>query len=84
MTEDYETICRELNAFSPALSSRPRVLVASKRDLAREEEDPLPSIRAIADREGLKLFEVSAATGAGLTELTKHLAFMLQSPREEA
>jgi len=30
------------------------------------------------------LFEVSAATGAGLTELTKHLAFMLQSPREEA
>lgn len=83
-TEDYETICRELNAFSPALSTRPRVLVASKRDLAREEADPLPSIRVIAEREGLKLFEVSAATGAGLKELTKHLAFMLQSPREEA
>jgi GTP-binding protein len=84
VTEDYETICRELNAFSPALASRPRVLVASKRDLVHGDEDPLPSIQAIAKREGLKLFEISAATSAGLKELTRHLASMLQAPREEA
>ncbi len=84
VTEDYDTICRELNAFSENLSSRPRVLVASKRDLAHEETDPLPEIQAIAKRDGLQLFEVSAATGAGLKELTRHLASMLQAPPEEA
>ena len=84
VTEDYDTICRELNAFSENLSSRPRVLVASKRDLAHEETDPLPEIRAIAKRDGLQLFEVSAATGGGLKELTRHLASMLQAAPEEA
>ena len=83
-TEDYETICRELAAFSPALASRPRVIVASKRDLVREEEDPLPSLKAIAKRDGLELFEISAATGAGLKELTRHLASLLQTSRKEA
>lgn len=84
VTEDYDTICRELNAFSESLSSRPRVLVASKRDLAREEDDPLSEIQAIAKRDGLRLFEVSAATGSGLKELTRHLAAMLQAAPEEA
>lgn len=84
VTEDYDTICRELNAFSENLSSRPRVLVASKRDLAREETDPLPEIQAIAKRDGLELFEVSAATGSGLKELTRHLASMLQARPKEA
>lgn len=83
VTQDYETVCRELTAFSPALSCRPRVLVASKRDLVREEDDPLPSLQAMAKRDGLELFEVSAATGRGLKELTRHLASMLQAKPEE-
>ena len=83
-TPDYETICRELHAFSAALSNRPRVIVASKRDLAREEEDPLPSIQALATRDGLDLFEISAATGQGLKELTRHLAALLQVRKEGA
>jgi len=84
VTQDYETICRELNAFSPALASRPRVIVASKRDLVREEEDPLPAIRAIAKRDGLEVFEISAATGQGLKELVRRLALMQQAAREAA
>jgi GTP-binding protein len=82
--KDYETICRELDAFSTALSSRPRVIVASKRDLVQEAEDPLQGIKALAKRDGLQVFEISAATGQGLKDLTKHLAMMLQKPREEA
>jgi GTP-binding protein len=81
---DYETICRELAAFSGALSSRPRVLVASKRDLVREDNDPLPEIQSIAKRDGLELFEISAATGAGLKELVRRLASMLQSAPKES
>ena len=83
-TQDYETICRELSAFSPALASRPRVIVASKRDLVREEDDPMPSIKAIAKRDGLQIFEISAATGQGLKELTRRLASLLQAPKAAA
>ncbi len=84
VTSDYETICRELNAFSETLATRPRVIVASKRDLVNKDEDPLPSIQAIAKREGLEVFEVSAATGQGLKEFVRRLASMLQAPGEEA
>ncbi|MBK5256898.1 MAG: GTPase ObgE [Vicinamibacteria bacterium] len=83
-TADYETIGRELDAFLPALSSRPRVIVASKRDLVSKEDDPLAALQALAERDGLELFAVSAATGQGLKELTQHLAGALQTPREEA
>jgi GTP-binding protein len=84
VSDDYETICRELHAFSPALSSRPRIVVASKRDLVREEEDPLPEVLALAKRDGLEVLEISAATGKGLKELTQKLAGMLQSPKGAA
>lgn len=80
-SHDYETVGRELDAFSPDLSHRPRVLVASKRDLVHADSDPLPQIRAMAERDGLALFEVSAATGQGLKELTQYLAAALKAPR---
>lgn len=84
VTADYETICRELDAFSPELSKRPRIIVASKRDLVHADEDPLPSILALAKRDGLDVLELSAATGLGLKELTKRLAGMLQPAPENA
>lgn len=81
---DYETILRELRAFSPALAERPRVVVASKRDVVQPEGDPLPVLRALAQRDGLDLIEVSAATGQGLPELTRYLAGSLRPSREVA
>ena len=77
--QDYQTICAELRAFSPALAARPRIVVASKRDLVRAEDDPLPAIRALAERDGFEVVEISAATGMGLPGLKKKLAGMLQS-----
>jgi len=82
--QDYETVCQELRAFSPALASRPRVIVASKRDLVHGNDDPLPSIRAMAKRDGLEVFEISAATGRGLKDLIRQLASLLQAPRAAA
>ncbi|MEO5762637.1 MAG: GTPase ObgE [Vicinamibacteria bacterium] len=82
--EDYKTICRELDAFSPALATRPRIIVASKRDLVNQDEDPLPGIRKLAKREKLDLIEISAATGKGLKELTQKLAGMLLATRKAA
>jgi GTPase len=75
--EEYETIRNELRAFSETLANRPRLVVASKRDIVGEN-DPLPAIRELAARDGLELFEISAATGRGLKELRQRLATILQ------
>ncbi len=70
--KDVAIIERELAEFSPDLAKRPRVLVASKCD-AVSDPARLESIRAAADRRGLPLFEISAATHAGLPQLVQHL-----------
>jgi GTP-binding protein len=84
VAHDFETVSRELSAFSPALALRPRILVASKRDLVGPENDPLQTILELGKREGYPVFEISAATGQGLKELTRHLAQALQSQAREA
>jgi len=69
---DVATIERELRQFSPDVASRPRVLVASKCDAVSDPER-LVSIRRAAERRGLPVLEISAATGTGLRELVGHL-----------
>ena len=48
------------------------MLVASKCDAVSDPERP-PAIRTAAARRGLPFFEISAATHAGLQELTNYL-----------
>lgn len=65
---DYETLMNELGKYSPALLEKPRVLVLTKNDLpdtdaAREE------LEALAEREGIPFFVISAVRGDGLKEL---------------
>ena len=81
--KDYETVRRELLAFSEELARRPRVVVASKRDVFGED-DPLPRIRELATRDGVELFEISAATGKGLPELKRRFASLLLKTPEPA
>jgi GTP-binding protein len=74
--EDLATVERELGAFNPELLARPRVLVGSKLDSAREERrDELA--RAAAER-GLLYLEISSASGAGLDALMGELARRLE------
>ncbi|MEO8274756.1 MAG: GTPase ObgE [Thermoanaerobaculia bacterium] len=77
--EDLTTIERELEAFSPDLLARERILVGSKLDAVREERrDELE--RAAADR-GLPLLLLSAATGTGVRPLVSLLALRLDALR---
>ena len=69
---DVATIERELESFSPEVAARPRVIVASKTDAVSDPER-LAGIRAAAARRGAPFFAVSAATHAGLQELTNFL-----------
>ncbi|KAB2966164.1 MAG: GTPase ObgE [Thermoanaerobaculia bacterium] len=74
--EDLATVERELAAFNPELLGRPRVVVGSKLDAAREERRA-ELARAAAER-GLPCFEISAASGAGIDALLGELARRLE------
>jgi GTP-binding protein len=69
--KDVAVIEQELEAFSPEVAARPRVLVASKCDAVSGLER-LASIRQAAQRRGLPFFEISAATRSGLKPLVEH------------
>ena len=77
--DDLRLAREEVRQRAPSLLERPQLVVASKRDLAPAEGDPLPAFRDAAAREGLEVVEVSAVTGFGLDELKRRLLRMLES-----
>jgi GTP-binding protein len=77
---DYEALRRELEAFDPALASRPEIVAVSKIDLPFVR-DAWRSMQARFRRRGVKLHKFSAATGEGTQELLQQVAQMIQRER---
>jgi GTP-binding protein len=77
---DVAVIEQELEAFSPEVAARPRVLVASKCDAVSGLER-LASIRQAAQRRRLPFFEISAATRSGLKPLVEHFFQTVGAPQ---
>jgi GTP-binding protein len=66
---DYEIVRKELTTFNPKLAERPELVVLSQADLP-EVRDAWPSLKAaFAERFGVDLLIVSAATHWQLDEL---------------
>ncbi|MEG2540538.1 MAG: GTPase ObgE [Clostridia bacterium] len=65
--EDFETINRELAAYSEMLAAIPQIVVASKADLLQDSDEVAKFEKAI----GKKVYLISAITGKGLDELLK-------------
>jgi GTP-binding protein len=72
----WRTIDAELAAYGAGLDTRPQVIVLNKIDLS-----PEPPSFEIEDERIVRVFRVSAATGAGIEELKRAL-FELVSPDE--
>src|SRR5690606_4143121 len=66
--EDFDVINRELANYSPELSEKPQVVVASKLDLPHAKEKLPAFVEAMAAR-GLRVYPISAATHEGLQPL---------------
>lgn len=75
--ERWRTIDAELAAYGAGLDERPQVVVLNKTDLS-----PEPPLFEIDDERILRVFRVSAATGAGIEEL--RLALFKLLPPEDA
>ena len=68
--------------YSPKLAKRSQVIAANKLDLPQASEN-LARIQEMAEKEGLKVFPVSAATKEGLQDLMRYVYQMLQDYVEE-
>lgn len=75
--DDLATIEAELAAFNPELMERPRLLVGSKSDAAREERRE--ELKAAAEERDLPYYEISSATGDGIQPLLHELSRRLDA-----
>jgi GTPase len=73
---DFKTINSELEQYSPELHKRPQIVAANKIDIVGDP-DMLKKFRAFIKKQGLELFEISAATNSGVKELVNAAAAKL-------
>lgn len=62
--KDFDILNRELEKYSHELAEKPQVVVANKLDLPHARE-ALPALVGEMARRGVKVFELSGATGEG-------------------
>src|SRR5688500_4194132 len=80
--EDFETIQRELAAFSPELASKPQIVAATKMD-AVGDLDAVDALEAHVRSHDLPFVRISAVTGEGLPEV-QEAAWKYLTPIAEA
>ena len=80
--KDFYAINNELVKYSEKLSKRKQVIVLNKMDIANEEL--VQEAEALAKKEKLEIFKISAATNNGLEELIDYITNILKTlPKEE-
>jgi GTP-binding protein len=70
---DFGIIEHELASFSPALTEKPMIVVATKLD-ATTNRGHLDELRAFAKKRGLEFHAVSSASGEGIVGLVRAMA----------
>lgn len=81
--QDYKTVLKELEAFSPQLVKRHQILAANKIDLLQEKKDGLEDLKKLARKEGLPFFAISALKKEGLGKLVNGLTTTLDRLKEK-
>ncbi|MDR1299008.1 MAG: GTPase ObgE [Oscillospiraceae bacterium] len=67
-SDDFDTVNAELGKYSEKLASRPQIVVANKCDIA--DRHAIDEFREHVSSLGYDMLEISAATAAGVRELT--------------
>ena len=84
--EDIYAINKELEAYNPAIATRPQVIAANKIDAMYTDDEGNNALQAIIDEfepQGYKVFPISAATSQGLKDLLYYVNNMLENIGEE-
>ncbi len=81
---DIHAIERELHAYDPAILEKPMVIAANKIDAIYEDENEIiKSLRDEFEKDGVKVFPISAVSGKGLKELLYHVNNLLETCGKE-
>ena len=82
---DIKAINKELEAYNPELLKKPQVIAANKIDaIYGDENEIIAELRAeFEEKEGIKVYPISAVSGKGLKELLYHVKDLLATcPKE--
>jgi GTP-binding protein len=81
---DIRAINRELEAYDPSLLQKPQVIAANKMDAVYgDQNDVVDSLRNEFEKDGIRVFPISAVSGTGLKELLYYVSELLEScPKE--
>ncbi len=82
--QDFKTVLKEIEAFSPRLVERHQILAANKIDLLEEKKGGLEDLKKLARMEGLPFFAISALKKEGLGKLVNELARTLDRLKEKS
>src|SRR5262249_42467647 len=93
---DYQTVTRELEAYSPLVAAKPKIVVATKLDAAtadrrstgfeegaNESSSLLDEFEEFCERHELEFHAISAVTGQGLKELLRAVWQRLDELKQE-
>jgi len=78
--EDFRSVNRELEVFSPSLSDKPQVVALNKIDLKHVQER-IPEVKERFAEMGTPLFPISALTGEGVAELMKEVIHRIEGSK---
>ena len=82
--EDIYKINEELKAYNEEIAARPQVIAANKTDLIYPGgEDPVERLKKEFEPQGIRVFPISGATGAGIEELLYYVSQSLEKLNEE-
>ncbi len=79
--EQEAALLAELEAYRPELLERPRIVVASKSDMANTMGDHDPA-EPVLDADGEELLTISSVTGEGLPQLLGRMADAVKEVRQ--
>ena len=80
--EDYYKINKELKIYSEKIARRPQILAANKMDLPGAQAN-FERLKELAEKDGIEIFPISAATHQGTRELIQRVAQVLDEYVEE-
>lgn len=77
--EDYLTIRKELENFSPKLIQKPEIIIANKMDIDASKEN----LEEFKQKVKVPIYEVSAIQNKGLDEVLKALKELVKNTKDE-
>ena len=83
--DDIRKIQNELSAYNPELLDRPQVIAANKIDALYEgaDDDAITLLKEEFEPEGIRVFPISAVSGAGIRDLLYAVSRMLKETERE-